>query len=172
MPATQGKRVSLIYVCFFDFIDNGVKLGTANRMASRAYTLSLDWGMMDLKNSFYFQCTFQKHSNEVGQLERQILDILRDEGLKIQPCYSDGREAHGTGESEFFRYEGLPLVLEIFNKLEKEGKGKIIRGFEPSKNLPPLRSEPEIFMRERSLKAKGILPYNASPTARSELIAE
>ncbi len=143
MPATPGYRISLIYVCFLDCINNGVKLGTANVMANRAYSLSLDWGMMDVKNSFYLQCTFQNHSNEVGSLEQEILDTLGSVGLRIKPCYPNGEEAHGTGETEFFSYKGIPLVLNIFNTLQSEGKGNIVHGFEPSKSLPTFRREPQ-----------------------------
>lgn len=159
MPATPGNRISLIYVFFLDFIKNSAKYGAANVVSNRAYHLSLDWGMIDYKNSFYFQCTSCKHSNEVGLLEEQVSALLDNKDLKVKPRYPDGREAHGSGETEFFRYEGIFLVLELFYKWQSEGRGKIIHGFEPSDNLPPLRSEPGTLMEERKRRELGLKPY-------------
>lgn len=149
MAALPGRSVSLIYVCFFDFICNGVKLGIANKIENRAYHLSKDWGGIDPENTLYFKFTSYKHSNEIRKLERYLLTTLKSRGLKIQPCYPDGREAYGDGQTEFFRYEGIPLVLEFFYKWQSEGKGIIIRGFEPSKNLPPLKIEPALFSQKK-----------------------
>lgn len=142
---TAGK-VSLVYVCFMDFVINGVKLGVANRIENRAYHLSLDWGNIDTKRTFYFLSNSHGDPTlEIRNFEKAILDKLYRLNLTVKPCYPNGDRAHGTGESEFFSHRGISIVRKEFMKWEKEGKGQIITGFEPSKNRPPLRNRPPYY---------------------------
>lgn len=138
----NAGKVSLVYVCFFDYIPNGVKLGIANHIEKRAYHLSLDWGAIDTNKTFYYQSHSNDPSNEIRLLERDILIKIDEWNLKVNPHFPDGRKARGTGSSEFFAHKGIGSVMKIFKDLEINGKGKIIHGFTPSTLLPPLKERP------------------------------
>jgi hypothetical protein len=71
-----------------DFVINGVKLDVANLIENRACHLSLDWGNIDTKRTFYFLSNFHGDPTlEIRSFEKAILDKLYRLNLTVEACY-------------------------------------------------------------------------------------